>query len=117
MVELLGTSGFQEGVDLIRVSIVWRRETWYLSFILLRGISLAPIYLLVEFGIVWRSPLAGLKSWPSHPFSRTCQQLGGLDVTLALLYLVLHHIFILWRLIIYCHEHFVAALILYFGAI
>jgi hypothetical protein len=114
---IIGTSGFQEGSVLIRVSTVWRRKTQHLGFILQGGISLALIYLLVEFGITWRSSSAGPKPWPSHPSSRTCQQLGGLDVTLALLYLVLHLIFSLWRLIGYCREHFVAAHIFYLGAI
>jgi hypothetical protein len=115
--ELLGTSGFQEGAVLIRVSTVWRGKTWHLDFILQGGISLALIYLLVEFGIIWRSPSAGPKPWSSHLFSRTCQQLGGLDVTLVLLYLVFICIFSLWRLILYCREHFVAAHIFYLGAI
>jgi hypothetical protein len=102
---------------LIRVSTVWRGKTWHLDFILQGGVSLAPIYLSVKFGIIWRSPSAGPKPWPSHLLSRTCQQLGGLDVTLALIVFGLHYIFSLWRLILYCREHFVAAHILYLGAI
>jgi hypothetical protein len=82
---IIELDSLQEGAVLIRVLAVWRGKTWHLDFILQGGISLVPIYLLVKFGIIWRSPSAGPKPWPSHPSSRTCQQLGGLDVTLALI--------------------------------
>jgi hypothetical protein len=115
--ELLGTSEFQEGAVFMRVLAVWRGKPWHLEFILQGGISLAPIYLLVKFGIIWRSPSAGPKPWPSHPSSRMCQQLWGLDVTLALIVFVLHHTFSLWRLILYFRKYFVAAHIFYLGPI
>jgi hypothetical protein len=114
---IIDTSGFQEGTVLTRVSTIWRRKTHHLGFILQGGISLSLVYLLVEFGSTWKSSSAGPKPWPSHPSNRTCHQLGVLDVTLALLYLVLHLIFNLWRLIGYFRERFVAAHIFYLGAI
>jgi hypothetical protein len=114
---IIELDSLQEGATLIRVSVVWRGKTWHLDFILQEGISLASIYLLVKFGIIWRAPSAGSKPWPSHPSSRTCQQLGGLHVTLALIVFGLHHTFNLWRLILYCREHFVATHIFYLGAI
>ena len=48
---IIGTSGFQEGAVLIRVSAVWRGKTQHLGFILQGGIPIVLIYLLVEFGI------------------------------------------------------------------
>jgi hypothetical protein len=71
--QIIGTSGFQEGAVLIRVSTVWRGNTQNLGFILQEGIPLVLIYLLVDFNTIWRSSSVGLKTWPSHLSSRMCQ--------------------------------------------
>ena len=107
----------QDSTVLIEDSAVYRGRYWHLGLRLQGELLPAPIYHSVEFDAIWRFPSARPKHWVFSASQEDVPSARGGWTSPWFFYIDLHFVFSLWRLISSCREHFVAARILFTGAI